>query len=304
MVLAGPTGLLIGAPREPIAVRDLAQPDWLFVGDEPRAITAGTTLEVQLAPDPAMQGIAVRCQLNGASTSGGIDVSVSGTDGWTSKGTLHPRRAMDQLGLRTGTSERVRLHFSQSTVFAGISQVMTSAADLAAVTLRQLEISSIADGTPIDNILKTDGVPLHLEPGAPLVGRIIAPERVEGSARSLFLELVGRVGTGAEPEHFGQFQSGSQVEYQFALQLVQPNPSRGQSTFSYSLARAGRAELEIFDLHGARIRTLVQAEQGAGAHVAAWDGRKDNGTALKVGTYFVRLTSGQKSAMKRFVLLR
>jgi flagellar hook assembly protein FlgD len=80
-----------------------------------------------------------------------------------------------------------------------------------------------------------------------------------------------------------------------ALEAPRPNPAGGTSRFDFSLSRAGFVKLELFGASGARVRTLLNAELGAGAHESNWDGRDDQGRRLAPGLYFARLTAeGQR----------
>jgi flagellar hook capping protein FlgD len=90
----------------------------------------------------------------------------------------------------------------------------------------------------------------------------------------------------------------------FALGPSIPNPARGQARIGLTLPRAGRCTLRIYGLRGERVRTLVDAELGAGAHTVAWDGRDDRGRAVGSGTFFYRLEAGGQSATRRLVWVR
>lgn len=68
-----------------------------------------------------------------------------------------------------------------------------------------------------------------------------------------------------------------------------PNPARGAASVHFDLARASDVALEVFDLRGARVRTLVQGAMAAGRHAAAWDGRDAHGNRLPAGVYLVRM---------------
>ena len=64
-------------------------------------------------------------------------------------------------------------------------------------------------------------------------------------------------------------------------------------TFLVDLPRAGRVQLDIFDLQGRRVRRLVDSELPKGASVLGWDGRDANGAVAGRGLYFARMTSGR-----------
>lgn len=82
-----------------------------------------------------------------------------------------------------------------------------------------------------------------------------------------------------------------------------PNPFRGATTIAYQVGEPGRVTLEVYDLLGRRIRTLVDAEQPSGRHEAAWDGRGAGGRSLAAGTYFYRLRVGETISSKQAVHL-
>lgn len=69
------------------------------------------------------------------------------------------------------------------------------------------------------------------------------------------------------------------------------NPFRDSTEAVFSLARPGRARVEIFDLRGRRVRTLVDGFRSAGVHRAGWDGRDDDGAGVASGVYLVRLST-------------
>ncbi len=89
-----------------------------------------------------------------------------------------------------------------------------------------------------------------------------------------------------------------------ALVAIQPNPFNPQTTIVYDLAVAGPVSLEVFDLRGSRVRTLVAETRPAGRQSAVWNGRDDRGQAAASGVYMARLTAGGARQMKKMVLLK
>jgi hypothetical protein len=84
---------------------------------------------------------------------------------------------------------------------------------------------------------------------------------------------------------------------------ARPQPARGATTLDFSLAQAGDARLEVLDLRGARVATLVSGRLAAGAHSVRWDGRDDAGRLAPPGAYFVRLQAGGVTSSRRIVRL-
>ena len=86
-----------------------------------------------------------------------------------------------------------------------------------------------------------------------------------------------------------------------ALAMVAPNPFAGAATLAFDLARDGRVNLAVFDLRGARVRTLEQAVLPAGRHSRTWDGRDDAGRLMRPGLYLVSFQAGGVSATRKLV---
>lgn len=79
----------------------------------------------------------------------------------------------------------------------------------------------------------------------------------------------------------------------FHLAPVAPNPSRGAVTLVFELASRAAVRLDVLDLLGRRVHTLLGgAVLAAGAHRRVWDGRTDAGAIAPPGVYRVRLASG------------
>ncbi len=90
----------------------------------------------------------------------------------------------------------------------------------------------------------------------------------------------------------------------FGLQQNTPNPTSGRTRIGFTLPRAGRVSLHVYDLAGARVRTLVDGDRPAGVQTVDWDGRDDAGHAVKAGAYFYKLEGFGQSAQRRLVIVR
>jgi len=76
-----------------------------------------------------------------------------------------------------------------------------------------------------------------------------------------------------------------------ALLQNYPNPFNPSTVIPFELAEGmSRVQLEIFNLLGQRVRTLVDARMRPGAHEIAWDGRDGDGRAAASGIYIYRLS--------------
>jgi hypothetical protein len=90
----------------------------------------------------------------------------------------------------------------------------------------------------------------------------------------------------------------------FSLDQNMPNPFRPSTTIRYALAQAGEVELVIYNVAGARVRTLVSGQQPAGRRYAIWDGRDEAGRRVGDGVYFYSLRSGKLEASRKMLLLK
>ena len=77
-----------------------------------------------------------------------------------------------------------------------------------------------------------------------------------------------------------------------------PNPAHGSMALTFTLPRAGRAELSVFDNTGRRVATQVSEVLPAGAQALRW-----NAGSVKPGLYFVRLAvDGQLAATRQLAV--
>jgi hypothetical protein len=75
-----------------------------------------------------------------------------------------------------------------------------------------------------------------------------------------------------------------------ALKRVGPNPLNPEAVLSIHMAQDGRLRVRVYDVTGRLVRTLVDdASRPAGDHEIRFDGRRDDGTSLSSGRYYLRV---------------
>jgi flagellar hook assembly protein FlgD len=62
--------------------------------------------------------------------------------------------------------------------------------------------------------------------------------------------------------------------------------------------------LEIFNIRGNRVRTLISGYKEAGIHNVIWDSTDDNGNTVSSGIYFYRMETANFTQSKRMLLLK
>ncbi len=91
----------------------------------------------------------------------------------------------------------------------------------------------------------------------------------------------------------------------FALANNYPNPFNPATTIKFALPEASQVKLEVFNVVGQVVRTLVDNHQNAGRYVVQWDATNDNGHNLSSGIYFYRLQAGGEFLeVKKMLLLK
>jgi hypothetical protein len=90
----------------------------------------------------------------------------------------------------------------------------------------------------------------------------------------------------------------------FALKQNYPNPFNPQTSIEFALPEGQMVSLEIFNILGQRVRTLVGGFRKAGTYTVVWDGANDVGSDVPSGIYFYRLAAGTFIRTAKMVLLR
>lgn len=107
-------------------------------------------------------------------------------------------------------------------------------------------------------------------------------------------------------------ERASQTPNSFALYNNYPNPFNPQTTIRYEMPVAGKVVLEIYNLLGQKIRTLINEEKDAGRYSVVWNGLTDNQNLVASGVYFYRLVvsssnplrSNNYTLTKKMILMR
>jgi hypothetical protein len=95
-----------------------------------------------------------------------------------------------------------------------------------------------------------------------------------------------------------------------ALGQNYPNPFNPATKIEYWVPEGAKAgdkagvNVIVYDVRGARVKTLVSGAKAAGHYVAQWDGRDDRGTPVSSGIYFYRMTTPGFATTRKMVLLK
>jgi hypothetical protein len=90
----------------------------------------------------------------------------------------------------------------------------------------------------------------------------------------------------------------------FELYQNYPNPFNPETLIRYSVPYSSRVEINVFNLTGQRIKSLVNGNKTAGTHQTKWDGKTDAGIPVASGVYIYRLKMNHEIQSRKMLLLR
>ena len=108
----------------------------------------------------------------------------------------------------------------------------------------------------------------------------------------------------ADAESDNDERIGSTVVTDYALDQNHPNPFNPTTKINFALPQAGTVKVQIYDLLGKNVRTLVNKHKVAGRHEVSWNGRNRAGNIVAAGTYIYRMTVQQADGEAQIVLTK
>ncbi len=90
----------------------------------------------------------------------------------------------------------------------------------------------------------------------------------------------------------------------FSLAQNYPNPFNPETSIEYTVANAAQVEIAIYNVLGAKIKTLVSEFQPAGTYQVRWHGDDATGASVASGVYFYKMTAGGYTEVKKMTLMK
>lgn len=90
----------------------------------------------------------------------------------------------------------------------------------------------------------------------------------------------------------------------FELLQNYPNPFNMAATIEYYLSERSRITINIYNLLGQKVKTLVDREEAAGSYTVTWDGTNTFGQSVSTGAYFYRFQAGDFVKTRKMLLLK
>lgn len=96
----------------------------------------------------------------------------------------------------------------------------------------------------------------------------------------------------------------AQIPHAFALEQNQPNPFYAQTSITYQLPQSSEITLQVFNVQGQLVRTLLAGRQPAGKGTATWNGLDQRGIFVASGVYFLVLQTPEHRVTRKLVFAR
>ena len=136
-----------------------------------------------------------------------------------------------------------------------------------------------------------------------------------------FVEIVINDTTGALPAHIGSYylldeiglsgesvvgvaNSNLNIPHAFYVYQNYPNPFNPSTNIRYSLTKSDNVLINIYDINGNLISTLLNTRQNAGTHEVTWNGKNNSGLQVVSGVYLYKVQAGNSSKISKMILLK
>jgi len=90
----------------------------------------------------------------------------------------------------------------------------------------------------------------------------------------------------------------------FALHQNYPNPFNPVTTIRFDIPHESHVLMDVYNVLGQRVRTLMNGTMQPGFHAVRWDGTNDMGKPLASGMYIYRIQSSKFTSVKKLVLMK
>jgi len=97
---------------------------------------------------------------------------------------------------------------------------------------------------------------------------------------------------------------GQNLPEEYALEQNFPNPFNPSTTISFALPEVGKVSLNIYNVQGQLVRTLVSGSYEAGIYNLQWDATNDYGVKVSSGIYFYRIQAENYVETRKMTLLK
>ena len=99
-------------------------------------------------------------------------------------------------------------------------------------------------------------------------------------------------------------RNGSIAVKGFHLSQNYPNPFNPETNINYQLCRTSQVKVEVYDIFGHRVNTLINSRQEPGDYRVMWNGLNETGSRVSSGIYFCKLTTPDFSSTRKMIMMK
>lgn len=94
------------------------------------------------------------------------------------------------------------------------------------------------------------------------------------------------------------------IPTEFGLHQNYPNPFNPETSIAFDLPEAAYVKIEIFNILGQHVKTLINEAKSAGSYEIQWNATDDNGRKVSSGIYFYLMQAGDYSRSAKMTLMK
>ncbi len=86
--------------------------------------------------------------------------------------------------------------------------------------------------------------------------------------------------------------------------LSSPNPFSDSVRISFSLPTSGPVDIDVFDVKGTHVASLVHETRSAGTHEVSWNGRSNTNSPVPAGVYFYKVRFDNDTLLRKMIIMK
>jgi len=102
----------------------------------------------------------------------------------------------------------------------------------------------------------------------------------------------------------GLSNNNNNVPTESKLNQNYPNPFNPTTTIEYEIQKKDNVKIDIYDITGSLVNTVVNETKDVGSYSVIWDGKNSNGLEVSSGAYFYQLVVGDFISTKKMIFLK
>jgi hypothetical protein len=96
----------------------------------------------------------------------------------------------------------------------------------------------------------------------------------------------------------------AEIPTKYSLDQNYPNPFNPNTLINYAIPKQSHVKLDVYNILGQRVITLVDTDKPAGFYSVTWNGQNTDGKEVSSGLYFYRISARDYNEIKKMVLIK